>query len=325
VLSRAGSPGIQRYAANWLGDNMSRWDHLWLSIPMGSGLSISGQSFVGADIGGFGEDSNPELLSRWIQYGALTPFARNHNVAGQIDQYPWSFGPEVLEIYRNAVNLRYRLMPYLYSAFVKASQTGAPIQRPLIFDYQYDSGAKDTDDQFLLGDQILVAPVTEPKANERGVYLPAGEWFDWHADTSLVSLGERHRVLAPAEQIPVFVKAGSVIPLWLDSPLSTANYYPTEIELRVFVPSSDCRVQSLFQEDDGLTFGALQDQKITTNVELVRYGHTLTLRASCSGAGFEAFARKSLKLTFVTGSENPIAPVVLENSGQDFELVFDLG
>ncbi|MFM5968403.1 MAG: TIM-barrel domain-containing protein, partial [Micrococcales bacterium] len=95
VLSRAGSAGIQRYAANWMGDNMSRWDHLWLSIPMGAGLSISGQSFVGADIGGFAEDTNPELYTRWIQCGALTPFARVHSVINTIDQYVWSFGEEV--------------------------------------------------------------------------------------------------------------------------------------------------------------------------------------------------------------------------------------
>ncbi len=324
VLSRAGSPGIQRYAANWLGDNMSRWDHLWLSIPMGSGLSISGQSFVGADIGGFGEDSNPELLARWIQYGALTPFARNHNVAGQIDQYPWSFGPEVLEIYRSAVNLRYQLMPYLYSAFVKASVTGAPIQRPLIFDYQYDSDVKETDDQYLLGDQILVAPITEPKAIERGVYLPAGEWFDWHLGESLVSSGERLRVSAPSGHIPVFVKAGSVIPLWQGAPLTTADHYPEEIELRVFVPSIDCRVESWFQEDDGLTFGALRGEKVVTEVELVRLSSSLKLRGKSSGAGFPAFARKRLRLNFVTGSGKALSSVVLDNSGQDFEFALEL-
>ena len=324
VLSRAGSPGIQRYAANWLGDNMSRWDHLWLSIPMGSGLSVSGQSFIGSDIGGFGEDSSPELLARWIQYGALTPFARNHNVAGQIDQYPWSFGPKVLDIYRAAVNLRYQLMPYLYSAFVKASQTGAPIQRPLIFDYQYDSQAGNTDDQYLLGEQILVAPVIEPGAQERGVYLPAGEWFEWTLGVSVVSNGERHRALAPAEHIPVFVKAGSVVPLWQDSPLSTSGFYPSELELRIFVPSQDLGFESWFQEDDGLTFGALHDKKICTTITLSRVGSTLTLKGKSSGLGFDEFQRTSFRLTFITADGKVLEPIVLQNSGEDFEITVDL-
>lgn len=324
VLSRAGSPGIQRYAANWMGDNMSRWDHLWLSIPMGAGLSISGQSFVGADIGGFGEDSNPELLARWIQYAALTPFARNHNVAGQIDQYPWSFGPEVLDIYRNAVNLRYRLMPYLYSAFVKASETGAPIQRPLIFDYQYDPEARNTDDQFLLGDHILVAPITEAKAVERGVYLPAGEWFDWNLGTSLLSKGERFRVSAPAEYIPVLVKAGAVIPMWQAAPLTTAGYFPEQIELRVFVPSEDGTFESFLQEDDGLTFGALKNERVVTSITLTRSGSELVLQGKSTGLGFSEFARNSFLITFVGAANLVPEPILMENSGQNFELSITL-
>src|SRR6185503_355054 len=100
VLTRAGSPGIQRYAANWMGDNQARWDHLWLSVPMACGVGLSGQPFVGADIGGFQGDSNPELFARWMQAGTLTHFCRNHSETEKADQYPWSFGPEVLAIAR---------------------------------------------------------------------------------------------------------------------------------------------------------------------------------------------------------------------------------
>ena len=92
VLSRAGFAGIQRYAANWMGDNLSRWDHLWVSMPMGAGFGLSGQAFVGADIGGFAGNTNPELFLRWMQYGVLTPFCRNHSELGNVDQYAWSFG-----------------------------------------------------------------------------------------------------------------------------------------------------------------------------------------------------------------------------------------
>ena len=120
VLSRAGFAGIQRYAANWMGDNLARWDHLWVSMPMGSGLGLSGQAFVGADIGGFAGNTNPELFLRWMQYGVLTPFCRNHSEIGNVDQYAWSFGDVIGEHVRAAVKLRYRLLPYLYACFLRA-------------------------------------------------------------------------------------------------------------------------------------------------------------------------------------------------------------
>ena len=168
VLSRAGFAGIQRYAANWLGDNQSRWDHLWLSMPMGMGCGLSGQPFIGADIGGFQGNSNAELFLRWMQYGTLTPFCRNHSEIGNVDQYAWSWGEVVQELVRAAIRLRYRLMPYLYASFLHAAETGAPIQRPLVFDYQYDPTVRDIDDQYLLGPDLLVAPVTT-RAKPRGM------------------------------------------------------------------------------------------------------------------------------------------------------------
>jgi alpha-glucosidase len=181
ILSRAGFAGIQRYAANWMGDNMARWDHLWLSMPMALGLGLSGQPFVGADIGGFAEDTNPELFVRWMQCGALTPFCRNHNNAGCIDQYPWSFGDKMLAIIRSSLELRYRLMPYIYSAFIAASETGLPIQKPLALNYQDDENARQVEDQYLLGETIMVAPVYEARETDREVYLPEGGWTNYLA------------------------------------------------------------------------------------------------------------------------------------------------
>src|SRR3954453_5660200 len=129
VLSRAGFAGIQRVAANWMGDNLARWDHLWLSIPMATGFGISGQPFVGADVGGFRGHTNPELFLRWMQMGALTPFFRNHSERGNIDQYAWAWGETVLAGARAAIELRYRLLPYVYAAFIRATATGAPHPR----------------------------------------------------------------------------------------------------------------------------------------------------------------------------------------------------
>src|SRR5690242_10206204 len=128
ILSRAGFAGIQRYAANWMGDNQSRWDHLAVSMPMAAGFGLSGQPFVGADVGGFQGDTTAELLLRWTQMGALTPFCRNHCDWATHHQYPWTFGREVLDGIRDALRLRYRLLPYLYAAFAEAAETGAPVQ-----------------------------------------------------------------------------------------------------------------------------------------------------------------------------------------------------
>ena len=174
VLSRAGFAGIQRYAANWMGDNQSRWDHLWLSIPMGTGLGLSGQAFVGADIGGFAGNSNAELFLRWMQYGALTPFCRNHSEIGNVDQYAWAWGDLVQSLVREALRLRYRLMPYLYAAFLTASETGAPVQRPLVFDHQEDPLVRDLDDQYLFGRDLLVAPVLQPGRRPGRCTCPKG-------------------------------------------------------------------------------------------------------------------------------------------------------
>jgi len=325
ILSRAGSPGIQRYAANWMGDNMSRWDHLWLQIPMATGLSLSGQSFVGADIGGFAENSSPELFARWIQAGMLTPFARNHNAAGQIDQYAFAFGKSVLDIARTAIKLRYTLMPYLYSAFVRCTEDGSPIQRPLIFDYQYDEAVRDLDTQYLLGENLLVAPIFEPGVTKRGVYLPAGTWYNWHTGEAVTSAGETHGVDAPLETIPLFVKEGSVIPTWSEAVQSTADYQPLEISLRVYAPANDGEFHSMLQEDDGLTDSALTGAMVRTRFTVTRRGSSIKVTAATSGAGFPEFRRERFRIQLIGAVASEGNEVVLENSGNGFEIGFSIG
>lgn len=331
VLSRAGSPGIQRYAANWMGDNFARWDHLWVSIPMGAGLGLSGQSFVGADIGGFAEDTTPELFARWIQYGALTPFARNHSVINTIDQYVWSFGEDVLDIAREALKLRYRLLPYIYSAFVKHNLTGEPIQRPLIFDYQADPNVRDLDTQYLFGRDLLVAPVLEAGLDAREVYLPAGEWFDFYSDELVMAgngtdgSGETITVELNSESIPLFVRAGAIVPMWAEAPKSAREHYPAVLELHAYVPSVDGTFSSFLQEDDGMTFAANQHEYVRTELTLARAGDRLTVSGTASGAGFAAHSRTTLRIV-LHGINTDAAPGVieLENSGQSFEVEVQL-
>jgi alpha-glucosidase len=295
VLTRAGSAGIQRYAASWMGDNASRWDHLWMSIPMANGFGLSGQPFVGADVGGFAGHSNAELFVRWMQYGALTPFFRNHSEIGNVDQYAWTWGPPVERLVREAIRLRYRLLPYLYAAFVRATETGEPVQRPLVFDHQHDPIARDLDDEFLLGPHLLVAPVTTAGATARQVYLPAGGWYDWHTGEAVPRGGWR-LAPTPMDRIPLYARAGALVPMWPQAPASTAGHHPTAIELHLFVPDGDGTTRSLLQEDDGLTFAALDGARYRTTFEVVREGARVTLRAEVDGDGYPEFARDAFHL-----------------------------
>jgi alpha-glucosidase len=193
------------------------------------------------------------------------------------------------------VKLRYRLLPYLYACFLNASETGAPVQRPLVFDHQYDPTVRDIDDQFLLGADLLVAPVVEPGMTERQVYLPAGDWYDWHSDELLS--GKTFLVAeTPMERIPIYARSGSVIPMWPEAPPSSDGYHPTAIELHFFVPASDGHYQSMLQEDDGLTFAALNGACYRTRFDVERTGGRLSMRAEVSGNGYPEFAREQFHL-----------------------------
>ena len=324
VLSRAGFAGIQRYAANWMGDNLSRWDHLWLSIAMGSGFGISGQAFVGADIGGFQGNSNAELFLRWMQYGTLTPFCRNHSEIGNVDQYAWAFGDVIQDLVRTAIKLRYRLLPYLYACFLRASDTGEPVQRPLVFDYQYDATVRDIDDQYLLGPDLLVAPVVGPGITARQVYLPAGDWYDWHTG-ELFGGSQFLTVATPMDRIPIYARGGAVIPMWPEAPDSTNGYQPRVIELHLFVPASDGVHQSMLQEDDGLTFAAQEGARYRTAFTLLRAGGELTLKAEVSGDGYPEFARERFVLVLhgATPEEASLDDTMIIGTGGRFEIPND--
>jgi alpha-glucosidase len=297
VLSRAGCAGIQRYSANWLGDNFSRWDHLWMSMPMSMGLGLSGQPFVGADVGGFAGNCFPELLVRWYQCAALTPFFRNHSAIGTAEQYPWSFGGVVESLCRQAIEMRYRLMPYIYGAFVDASEHGIPIQRPLIVDFQTDTVAHAVDDAYLFGEHMLVAPIYAPGQRRRTVYLPQGTWHHWHS-------GEVYRgphvidARAPIHYIPVFARGGSVIATWPAPPLTTTGYQPEVIDLHVFLPHETMERCTVLYEDDGSSFGYRRGEVQRTEFMFERERRRFCLRASVQGSGFANWQRTLFRLRF---------------------------
>lgn len=245
VLTRSGYAGIQRWSAVWTGDNQSRWDYLEMSLPMLCNLGLSGVPFIGADIGGFAGNATPELFIRWMQLGVFYPFMRGHSMIGTRPHEPWQFGDRAESICRDYLNLRYQLLPYLYTLFWSAHQTGTPPLRPLLYHYPDDPHTYHLGDQVLFGEALLIAPVCHPGITHRVVYLPEGTWYDWW--TGEVSTGPTH-ILAPAplSRIPIFQKAGTAIPL---APvMQHVDQAPlTELRWRV-APGQG---ESVLYEDDG--------------------------------------------------------------------------
>ena len=211
VITRACYSGSQKYTTAWTGDNHSIWSHIRMMIPQICNLGMSGMNFVGADVGGFGSDATPELFARWIQAGCFMPFFRDHCALGGRPQEPWQFGEEVLAISRKYINLRYELLPYLYDLMHETEKSGIPMVRPLVLEYEKDENAWNRNDEFMLGERMLIAPVVEQGARERMVYLPEGIWYDYWT-------GERREGKsffvrqAPLDVCPIYVKAGAVIP-----------------------------------------------------------------------------------------------------------------
>ncbi|HEY9677411.1 MAG TPA: TIM-barrel domain-containing protein [Drouetiella sp.] len=254
VLTRSGYAGVQRYAAVWLGDNMSWWNHLERSIPMLLNMGLSGVAFSGVDIGGFGNNCTGELLTRWYAVGMFYPYFRNHCWMKGYSQEPWAFGPKVEAYCKKFIELRYRLLPYIYSLFYEYTRTGAPLMRPLSWHYPDDKFASEIDDQFLFGENLLVAPILERGRSWRSVYLPHGLWHPFEGGEPLEG-GRVHKVRIELDTVPVFVKDGSVIPM-TEVMQSTAQYSDSTVIFHCFGESG----KGTFIEDDGNSFDYEQGQ-----------------------------------------------------------------
>ena len=213
VITRAAYAGTQKYATVWTGDNQSLWSHLQMMVPQLCNLGMSGFAFAGTDIGGFGADTTPELLTRWIEAAVFSPLFRNHSCKGTRRQEPWQFGEEVVSIYRKYVKLRYQFLPYLYDLFYMGEQTGLPVMRPLVLHYPQDEQTFNLNSEFLVGDSLLVAPVLEQGATKKMVYLPQGDWYDYWTGEK-ISGGVWFIREAPIDTCPMYIRAGSMIPMY---------------------------------------------------------------------------------------------------------------
>ncbi len=213
IITRSGYSGLQRYSSVWTGDNIATWQHVWLANIQCQRLAVSGVSFAGSDIGGFIGHPTPDMFVRWIQLAIFHPFCRVHSSQDDGDQEPWSFGEEALDLFREAIELRYRMLPYHYTAFYQHHSTGVPILRPLSFYDQHDVDTHNRDHEFLCGDHILTSSISKEMAQSKEVYLPQGKWYNYWTD-KLENGGQTTTFPLTKSTYPVFIKEGAIIPLY---------------------------------------------------------------------------------------------------------------
>ncbi|MHA4811544.1 TIM-barrel domain-containing protein [Flavitalea flava] len=254
ILSRSGYAGLQRYSALWTGDNRAEDDHMLAGVRLMASLGLSGIAFTAMDIGGFTGNPTPALYSRWMQLGAFIPYFRNHTQLNTKSAEPWSFGEDILDISRNYINLRYRLLPYLYSTFREATQNGMPVLRSLAIDYTGDENIYQPlfQNQYLFGPSFLVMP-QESTTQFAKVYFPAGDWYDLYTDrrTDRKEKGGTEKLieLSPAV-LPVYVKAGSIIPM--QSLVQSTREKPSDtLTLHIY---NGPQTEFLYYEDDGESY-----------------------------------------------------------------------
>ncbi|MBC9931555.1 TIM-barrel domain-containing protein [Chitinophaga qingshengii] len=251
LLTRAAYAGSQRYSALWTGDNRAEEDHMLLGVRLLNSLGVSGFPFTGMDVGGFTGNPSVSLYTRWMQIGAFIPYFRNHTGVNTKSAEPWAFGEETLEITRNYINLRYRLLPYLYSTMYTASRTGVPVMRTLALQNTFDAPVYDTrfQNQYQFGDAYMVAPFESSK--EFGsIYFPQGKWYNLYTDA--VTTGGQDTITSlNIKTLPVYVKESSIVPM--QSQVQSTRDKPVDtLFLHLYKGSQPNTF--VYYEDDGESF-----------------------------------------------------------------------
>jgi len=265
VLTRAAYAGAQRYAASWTGDNTSSWNHLRMMTPNLLNLGLSGYPLVGADIGGFAGSPPPDLLTRSLELGVFTPIYRDHTTKGTLDQEPWVHGPEQEAIRRRYIELRYRLLPYIYTGVEETTRTGIPLMRPVFLEYpELERFYTEQDTAFLpeylFGRDFLIAPRVTEMLDPLEISLPPGPWYDYWTGEKLAGSTDI-KVNPPLDTLPLYVRGGAIVP---QQPVvqNTSQRPDGPLELRVY-PGEDCR-GSLYL-DDGVSFAYQKGEYLRVN------------------------------------------------------------
>lgn len=246
TLNRAFSPGLQRFgAAAWTGDIPSTWKALAQTPTSLLNWSLAGMPYGACDIGGFTGNPSPELLSRWMEAGVFFPVMRSHSSIDRTPRFPWLYGTNALHAIRRAIELRYRLIPFYYSLAYETFHTGLPIMRPLCLEFPNDPNVANLSDEWMMGDSLLVAPLLQP-GGKRSVYLPPGGWYAF-GSCKLFKGPRTLEVTAALDEIPVYIRAGSILPL--GPALQHTSQLPGgPLELQIY-PGQDATFT--LYEDDG--------------------------------------------------------------------------
>ncbi|XZJ88967.1 glycoside hydrolase family 31 protein [Clostridium perfringens] len=262
-MTRATYAGGQRYSSVWTGDNMSLWSQMRMSISMNANLGISGFSFVGNDVSGFGLDSSEELFIRWMEMGPFIPIFRNHSNMYTRRQEPWAFGPRAEKIAKKSIELRYELLPYIYDLYYISHKEGLPIFRPMIMEYEKDMNLLNIREQFMLGENMLVAPVLYKGERSKTIYLPKGSWFNYFTMEKLQG-GKWYKLPCELDEILVFVKEGAIIPTY-NKKFRNVKERPKNILLKVFGENA----KGFHYNDDGHSMEYLEGKYTYMDIKVV--------------------------------------------------------
>ena len=272
-LNRSGFAGSQRYSVfPWSGDVERSWNGLKAQLPIMLGMSMCGIPYMHSDLGGFAiGDRDNELYIRWLQFGAFTPIFRPHG--SNVPSEPVFYDKKTKDIVRRFIKLRYQMLPYNYTLAWKNSTNGMPLAYPLIFEEPDNEAVRNIDDTYFWGTAFLVAPILEKEQQKRKLFLPKGKWFNFWNDKQYTG-NQWITTDLELETIPVFVKAGSLIPL-IPTLYNTNNYSSENLLLHYYSDISVEKSAYTMYEDDGLTFGAYQQK----NYELLHFGGKTTKAA----------------------------------------------
>ncbi|KAG8449629.1 hypothetical protein GDO86_016317 [Hymenochirus boettgeri] len=319
VLTRSFFAGSQRHGAVWTGDNKAEWEYLKISVPMLLTLSVTGISFCGADVGGFVGDPDPELLIRWYQAGAFQPFFRAHSIQDSKRREPWLFGANSTALIKRAIEERYTLLPFWYLLFYRAHVYAEPVMRPLWVEFPKNPEIFGEEKQYMLGNALLVVPVLEPGVSELDVLFPgSGErWYEFRKHECIMG-SLRQKVNIALDEIPVYQRGGSIIPMHTRTGKSTGWMDDFPYELCVALDSKGSAEGELFL-DDGHSFEYLQKNMFSYR-RLVYQRHILTCRSADTKGKYQS--QSIVEKVKLMGVKKQPMEVIVHSTGNKVSVVF---
>jgi alpha-glucosidase len=308
LISRASSIGMHRYGGIWTGDNSSWWSHLEQSIKVLPSLNMCGFFYVGADTGGFGGNCNGELLTRWLQLSVFTPLIRNHSAIGCNNQEPYAFTEEVLNNTRNLIKARYSLVPYIYSEYMKAVNNYALMFKPLSFEF-HGILAQEAEDQILLGDQLMLAPVYISNHKGRYVYLPEEmlevSFLDEDITTSIREKGI-HYIEYGLEDLKFFIRKNTMLP-YVKPSKNIKELDQQNLEVLAYV--DDEATYDLY-DDDGKSYDFIKGKSFLTKIKITKRGEDYEIKVNNNNPSIKNIRFK------IIDSKNNIKYKEISNRGE---------